>query len=53
MIRLLAILSFAIAVLFDLWSIHHGIWTWTPFMLIGLLLWCISDGWDHTPWRHQ
>lgn len=45
-VRLLAIISLALSVVFDLWNIKHGTWDYVPFMLIGLLLWCISERWD-------
>jgi hypothetical protein len=50
MVRLLAIIAFALAVIFDAWSITHGAFTWELFMLLGLLAWCISSAWDRTPW---
>ena len=52
MVRLCAIISLFVSFMFYIWTIKHGVWTWTPFMILGLLLWCISEGWDHTPWRH-
>jgi len=45
-VHLLAIISFALAVIFNAWNIHHGAWSWTLFTVIGLLLWCISGRWD-------
>jgi len=45
-LRLLAIISLAMSVVFYAWNISHGRWTYVLFMLIGLLLWCISDRWD-------
>ena len=46
MVHLAAIISFALAVIFNAWNIHHGVWSWVLFMLLGLLLWCISGRWD-------
>ena len=42
MVHLLAIIAFVLSVVFYAWDIAHGHWTWTLFMLLGLLLWCIS-----------
>jgi hypothetical protein len=50
MLRILAIISLALSFVFDVWSITHGVWTWTPFLILGILLWCISSAWDKTPW---
>jgi hypothetical protein len=49
-VRLAAIISFAFALIFEAWSIKHGVFGWQLFMLLGLLLWCISSAWDRTPW---
>jgi hypothetical protein len=49
MTRLLAIISFGISVIFYGWDITHDRWTWTLFMLIGLLLWCLSDSHPRVP----
>lgn len=49
MIRLLAIISFALAFIFYAWSIRHGVWTWILFMLGGFLLASISGSWDRPP----
>jgi hypothetical protein len=49
-IRLLAIFFFALAVIFEAWSISHGAWTWHLLVLLGLLAWCLSSAWDHAPW---
>lgn len=46
MIRLLAIISLALSVIFDAWNISHGTWNYVLFLLIGLLLWCVSEKWD-------
>lgn len=43
MIHLLAIISFALAVIFYAWTITHGTITSELFMLIGMFLWCASD----------
>jgi hypothetical protein len=47
MIRLLAIILFALSFIFYVWSVRHGVWNWTPLMLGGLFSWCVSDSWDH------
>ena len=46
MVHLAAIISLALAVIFDAWRISHGIWDFRLFALLGLLLWCISGRWD-------
>jgi hypothetical protein len=46
MVRIAAIISLAIAVIFDAWQVKHGVWDDRLFALLGLLLWCISDRWD-------
>lgn len=46
MVHLAAIISFALGVIFDAWNITHGVWDYKLFMLIGLLLWCVSGKWD-------
>ena len=50
MVRLLAIVFFALAVVFDAWSVSHGVWTWHLLALLGLLAWCISSAWDNHRW---
>jgi hypothetical protein len=50
MVRLFAIISFALGFIFKAWSISHGAFDWQLLMLLGLLLWCISSAWDRTPW---
>lgn len=42
MFMLAAILSFALSVIFYAWHLGHDVWTWTLFMLIGLLCMAIS-----------
>jgi hypothetical protein len=51
MIRLAAILSFFLSLVCYLWSVHHGIWDYTPFAVLGLLLWCTSSTWDNHRWQ--
>jgi hypothetical protein len=43
MIKLFAIISLALSLVFYAWSISHGTFTWILFLILGLLLWCISD----------
>lgn len=52
MVRLLAIISLALSFIFYAWSISHGRVDSMLLLVLGLLLWCISEGWDHTPWKH-
>ncbi len=49
MASLLAIVSFAIAVLFYALRLGHGTWTWTLFALIGLLCLAVAGRWDGWP----
>ena len=49
MIHLLAILAFALAVIFFAWNIKHGVWSWEFLMLWGFLLECVS-GHEKWPW---
>ena len=49
MTHLLAIIAFALAVIFYAWSINHGVWTPIFLALWGLLLWCISG---HPKWPY-
>jgi len=52
MIRLLAIISLAFSFVFYAWSLHHDRIDSMLLLILGLLLWCISEGWDHSPpWR--
>lgn len=37
-----AVIMFIMAIIFAAWSIHHGVWQSSFFMLWGLLLWCLS-----------
>lgn len=53
MVRLLAILSLALSFIFEAWKITHGSITYMFFLILGLLLWCISEGWDRAPWKHN
>lgn len=46
MVRLAAILSLFASLLFEAWKFSHGVCTWELFMILGLLLWCISEKWD-------
>jgi hypothetical protein len=46
MVRLCAIISLALALIFEAWSISHGVFTWHLFAILGLLLWCISESWN-------
>jgi len=39
---LLAVILFAVAIIFKAWSIHHGVWDWQFLMLLALLSWCLS-----------
>lgn len=50
MIRLAAILSLFLSLICCAWSVHHGVWTWTLFLILGIFLWCISSAWDTRPW---
>lgn len=52
MARLLAILSLFLSFVFVAWKFSHGTFTWQFFLILGLLLWCISEGWDYAPWKH-
>ncbi len=52
MVRLCAIISLILSFLFYAWNISHGRIDSMLLLILGLLLWCISDRWDHTPWRH-
>src|SRR5690348_9454988 len=45
-IRLAAIISFVLAFIFYAWQVHHGVWTWTLFMLLGFVLATICGRWD-------
>ena len=47
MVRLFAILSLFASLMCYAWSISHDRWTWTLFLILGLFLWCISEGWDY------
>lgn len=49
MTHLLAIIAFALAVIFYGWSIHHGIWTAEFMALWGLLLMALSA---HEKWPY-
>jgi hypothetical protein len=51
MVRLAAILSLFLSLVFEGWKVSHGAFGWQLFLILGLLLWCVSEGWDHTPWR--
>jgi hypothetical protein len=51
-IRLFAILSLFLSFVFEAWKFSHGVFTWDLFLILGLLLWCISDSWDYNPRRH-
>lgn len=53
MVRLCAILSLFLSLVFEAWKFSHGVFTWELFLILGLFLWCISEGWDRTPWRHR
>lgn len=44
MLRLIAIISFVLGVIFLAWNIQHGVWTYKLFELLGLLFWCVSGG---------
>lgn len=46
MFRLAAIVFFALSVIFNAWTIGHGIWTWELFALLGALCFAISHRWD-------
>lgn len=47
MIRLAAILSLLLSFIFEAWKISHGAFGWQLFLILGLLLWCISDRRDY------
>ena len=47
--HLLAIICFVLSLCFYAWSISHGVWTWTMWMLWGLTLWCVSGAHDRVP----
>jgi hypothetical protein len=49
MLRVAAIISFYLSVVFYVWNITHGRWTYTLFALLGLALWCLSDKCDWHP----
>jgi hypothetical protein len=49
-VRIAAIISLFISVLFCAWSIKHGVWDYTLFALLGLFLWALSTAWDTRPW---
>lgn len=49
MIHLLAIIAFALAVIFFAWHIVHGVWSWQFFMLWGFLLSTIAG---HEKWPY-
>ena len=42
MFLIAAIISFALSVIFYAWNLGHDTWTWTLFMLIGLLCLAVS-----------
>jgi hypothetical protein len=50
MIKILAVLAFALAVIFNAWSLQHGAITWQLLALIGLFLLALAALWDRTPW---
>lgn len=43
MIKIAALVSLILAVIFWCWSLSHGIWQWQLFLLAGLALWCARD----------
>lgn len=47
--RLAAIICLVLAVIFYAWHIAHSPWTWTLWMLLGLLLWCVSESHPKVP----
>lgn len=49
MIHLLAILAFALAVIFFALNIKNGVWSWQFLMLWGFLLECVSG---HEKWPY-
>ena len=49
MTHLLAIIAFALSVIFYAWSIKHGVWSWQFFMLWGFLLEAVSS---HDKWPY-
>lgn len=49
MTHLLAIIAFALAVIFYGWGISHGVWTYTFMALWGLLLMALSA---HPKWPY-
>ena len=53
MVRLFAILSLFLSFVFEAWTISHGVFTWNLFLVLGLLLWCVSENYDRRPpWKH-
>lgn len=52
MVRLLAIISLVLSFIFYAWSVSHGKVDSMLLLILGLLLWCISEGWDRAPWNH-
>jgi hypothetical protein len=46
---LLALISFALALIFYGWHVAHGVWTWQFWALWGLFLWCLSGAHDRVP----
>lgn len=52
MVRLCAIISLAFSFVFYTWNLSHGRINWTFFLILGILLAVISQGWDYAPpWR--
>jgi hypothetical protein len=45
--RIIALVMFILSVIFDAWSIKHGIWDYILFALLGLVFWCASTIHDY------
>jgi hypothetical protein len=46
MFKVLAILSMAVAIYFEVWGNANSTWTWQLMALIGLLCFFIAARWD-------
>jgi hypothetical protein len=52
MIRLIAIVAFALGIVFYAWSLGHGAFQWPLFALIGFLCLAIDGPWNWK-WPHS
>lgn len=39
---IIALVCFLLAIIFDAWSLAHGVFDWHFLALLGLFFWCLS-----------